>query len=103
MTALIELRVVPDSRAFIEAGAIAGLITSSGGRADTVGTPDKPVRLIIRGGQTLDVYGESVAQILLRAAIVRQEVREKGLDIKCDMLDPPHHDELGSEQPVPAQ
>lgn len=100
MSALIELRIKGDARAFLEAGMIAGFITPPSGRAETVGTHESPIRLILRGGETLDVYGESVAQILLRAAMVRKDVRERGLDIKCDMLDPIPHDGADAQLPI---
>ena len=89
MSAFIELRVVGDRRAIIEAGSIAGFVTSPSGRVDTIATPESPIAIILRGGETLDVYGESVSMIVVRAAKIRMEVREMGLDIKADLLDMP--------------
>lgn len=95
MSAFIELRVEGDRRALIEAGAIAGFITSENGRMDTIGTKDKPVAIILRGGETFNVYGESIASIIVRAALVRKEVRVQGFDIKANLLDMP--DYVGSD------
>lgn len=89
MSAFIELRVEGDRRALVEAGSIAGFVTSQSGRVDTVATKDSPIALILRGGETLNVYGESVAMIIARATQIRKFVREKGLDIKADLLDFP--------------
>ena len=90
MSAYIELRVKPNARAFIEAGTIAGIVTAEKGRADVVATHEKPLLIILRGGETLETYGESPAELILRMMMIRKEVRELGLDIKCAMLDAPH-------------
>lgn len=43
--------------------------------------------VILRAGETLEVYGESPAELLVRMTLVRKEVRENGLDIKCAFID----------------
>lgn len=91
MSAFIELRVEGDRRALIEAGSIAGFITSENGRVDTIASKDAPIAVILRGGETLNVYGESIATIVVRAAQIRKEVREHGFDLKADFLDQPDY------------
>lgn len=97
MAAFIELRTVGDGRAIIEAGSIAGIITAKGSRVDTVATHSKPMSIILRGGETLEIYGESPARLLVRAGMVKKEVREQGFDIKCDFLDAPQPDGTSDE------
>lgn len=87
MSAFIEVRVIGDRRALIEAGSIAGIITSQDSRLDTIATAEKPLAIILRGGETVQVYGESGAMVIARATQIRAEVRELGLDIKADLLD----------------
>lgn len=87
MSAFIEVRIKGDARALIEAGSIAGIITSAKGRLDVIATPESPLAIILRGGETLEVYGESAAMIIARATQIRKYVREAGLDIKADLLD----------------
>lgn len=87
MSAFIELRVENDRRALIEAGSIAGIVTSPNCRVDTIATVKTPIAIILRGGETLNVYGESAAMIIARATMIRMEVRESGLDLKADLLD----------------
>lgn len=81
----------------IEAGSIAGFITSKNGRVDTIGTTESPIAIILRGGETLNVYGESVAMIVARATQIRKFVREHGLDIKADLLEYPDPELYGGD------
>lgn len=87
MTGFIEVRIKGDARAIIEAGSIAGVITNENGRIDRAGSPDKPISIILRGGETIEVYGETPAEVIVRAVAIKKEVRDRGLDIKCDLLE----------------
>jgi hypothetical protein len=87
VSAYIEVRIKGDRRAFIEAGSIAGIVTSDTGRVDTVATAEKPIALILRGGETLEVYGESPAVILARCTRIRAFVKHFGLPLRADLLD----------------
>jgi len=87
MTAFIEVRCEGDARAIIEAGAIAGIVTSKESRIDRIADPKNPLRVILRGGETVDVYGETAAEVIVRATAIKKEVRDHGFDIKCDLID----------------
>lgn len=88
MSAFIELALKGGGRAMIEAGTIGGFIVAEGADLHTPGTPERPVRIILRAGETLDVIGQSASLILVRAAKTRKRVREEVLDILCDFLEP---------------
>lgn len=93
--AYIELAVVGGHKAYIEAGAIVGLITAPGRDANDIATPDNPVTLILRGGETFKIIGESVAKVLVRAIQVRRRLSvQNGAgefpDILVDWLDTPN-------------
>lgn len=89
MTSFVEVRVKGDARALIESNSIAGIITSPAMRWDQSATPDKPMAVILRGGETFEVYGESPGELLFRAAKTRKLVRDHGWDIKVDLIDQP--------------
>lgn len=67
MSAYIELHVVGGGAAVIEAGSISGVLTAEGCSVRDPGTPSKPVRVLLRGGETLDVVGDFAGKILARA------------------------------------
>jgi hypothetical protein len=76
MTAYIEVEVVGDHRACIEAASIVGVINSPGMGADHAATPESPMTLILRGGDSLEgVYGLSAAMLIIYAAGARAIMR----------------------------
>lgn len=77
MSAYIELHVVGGGTAIVEAGSIAGVLTAAGCGIRDPGTPDKPVRVLLRGGETLDVIGEFAGKILARAHAAKLSAKQR--------------------------
>lgn len=90
MPAYVEVMTRGGGRAYIEAGAITGAITSPGQNAFTTASEKEPIALILRGGESFQIVDTSVAVLLARCTEIRAEVKAMGLDIKCDFLDPPN-------------
>lgn len=79
MSAYLEVLIKGDCRAYIEAGAIMGVINSPGCAADQMATSDTPLTLIMRSGDTIsDVYGRSANRLLVHAAGAKMLLREEG-------------------------
>lgn len=97
MAAYIEVMTCEGGRAILEAGSIAGLITPPGADCFTVPTQDSPLRLILRGGECLDVMGESAAKILVRSSEARKLIRATGQEILVDYIEASD----GSTEPFP--
>lgn len=93
MTGYIEVRCKGDARALIDINALAGIVTSDGGRVDVTGTPEMPLRLVLRGGATIDCFGEAPWEIMIRIEKVRAIMKAKGYAYKCSFLDRPDPDE----------
>lgn len=89
MSAYIEVQVKGNRRAYIEAGSIAGIITSPGMGLADVGQIGAPVSVILRAGETIEVIGMSAGLLLVKAKLVRKRVRDEGLDIAIDYLGEP--------------
>jgi len=87
MTGYIEVEVKGRRRAYIEAGSIAGIITSPGMGLADVGHVGAPVSVILRAGETIEVIGMSAGLVLVRAKMIRKRVRDEGLDIAIDYLE----------------
>lgn len=76
MSGYIEVEVVGDHKAYIEAGSIVGVIHSQGLGRDDPATPDFPLTVILRGGDSLEnVYGISPAMLILYATGCRWALR----------------------------
>lgn len=72
MSAWVELYVKGGHRAVLAADSVVGVVLAKGSEAQTVATPDAPLTLILRGGETLPpVYGLSAADLLLRMDCAR--------------------------------
>lgn len=79
MSGYVEVMIRGDCRAFLDASAVAGVITSKGCSGDTPGTADSPLSLIMRGGDILEgVYGVSPNRLLVHLAGVKLLLREQG-------------------------
>lgn len=89
VAAYLELNVEGGRKAYIEAGAIAGLVTSPGQNALSVSSKEKPLLLILRGGAEYMIVGESAGKVLTRAMLARKKVRDEGLEILVDWLETP--------------
>lgn len=70
--------VAGDHHAYLEAGSISGVITSPGLSRDDIASPEKPMTVILRGGdQVEDVYGISAAKLILYSGAARAFMRTK--------------------------
>lgn len=79
MSAYVEVLIKDDVRAYIDAASIMGVITSPGATGETAATPETPMSLIMRSGDTIPgVYGLSPTRLLLHAAGARAIVRNQG-------------------------
>ena len=79
MSAFIEVMIIGDRRAYIEASSVMGIITSPGMAGDGLASPDAPISLIMRGGDVLEgVYGVSPNRLILNMAGVRHLQRKDG-------------------------
>ena len=88
MTAYLELHLKGDGRAIIEAAQICGIVTGKGCTLWTVGTPDTPLHVLIRGrADPLEVIGEAGGKVISRAIFARQKVRTEALDAFVDYLE----------------
>lgn len=77
MSAYIELHVVGGGAAIIEAGSIAGVLTAEGAKVTDPGTPDKPVRVLLRGGSHIDVVGDFAGKVLARAHAAKLAAKDR--------------------------
>ncbi len=73
MSVWLELHVKGGGLAVLEVGMLGGLV-SSGGILD-VGTPQSPVRVVLRAGETIDVIGESIGGIMMRVTNAKREFK----------------------------
>lgn len=100
MSAYIELLMPGDSRATIEASSILAIVTSKGGRSDIIATAEKPLKIVLRGDVSIDVYGESPRSVFHRAELAKIRAKEHkagvGLDFYVDALDRQVRDELSA-------
>lgn len=92
MPAYIEVHVVGNGRAYIEASGIAAVITGAGTDVHSRGNKDMPVRILLRVGETLDVIGDSAGHILARCYEARNLAKARkeggGDDFYVDYLMP---------------
>lgn len=84
----LEFHVVGDGRAFVEPGQIAGVMSGTGCDILTPGTPTKPVRVLLRAGDHLDIVGDSAGNVLARAYLAKKKFRDESLDFLVDYLEP---------------
>lgn len=69
MSAWVEVYLKGDHRAVIAADSVVGVICAKGSDTDAVATPDAPLTLVLRGGETMPpIYGVSAADLLVRLA-----------------------------------
>lgn len=74
MSVWLEFFVKGGGTAALEASSIAGFMCA-GEDPFTPGTPDKPVRVIFRAGESIDVIGVSVAGSIMRLIEARREYK----------------------------
>lgn len=81
MSAYVEVYVKPDHRALIEAGSVVGVVADKGCDPKEVATPDSPMTVILRGGETLPpAYGMSPESLLMRCAGI-QIIKRLGREV----------------------
>jgi len=87
MSAYVEVRVPGGGRAIVEAASVIGMVMPPG--LGTWDTPDdkRPLALILRGGETINVVGEKPGVLLVRCAEIRRAWKDEGATIKVDFLD----------------
>lgn len=69
MSAWVEVFLKGDHRAVIAADSVVGVICAKGSDTDAIATPEAPLTLVLRGGETMPpVYGISAADLLVRLA-----------------------------------
>lgn len=79
MSAYVEVMVVGGARAYLDAGAIMGIITHTGLGGSDMATADQPMTVILRSGDTISgVHGISPNRLLLNATGAREIVRKEG-------------------------
>lgn len=91
MSAYLELHVKGGGVALVEAGMIGAAI-GTGVDAWKVGTPQAPTRVVLRGGEQIDVIDVSVGGLIGRIVAVKQQAdllkRESGVEVFVDWLRP---------------
>jgi hypothetical protein len=88
VSAYLEFHVKGNRRAYIDAGGILGVLTSPNMNFDTVATPQAPVSVLLRAGETIEVIGQSAGLIMLRAKIARERLKAEGKLVLIDYLEP---------------
>jgi hypothetical protein len=92
----VELLAKGNSRVYIKASHIIGVLTAQGCTGETQATSDKPLTVILSGGESLEgVYGVSPNRLLLHSEGVQEVVRRTGSMIKIAYID--KHEELESQ------
>lgn len=84
----LEFHVVGDGRVFVEPGQIAGVMSGVGCDILTPGTATKPVRILLRAGNQIDIVGDSAGNVLARAYLAKKKFRDEGLDFLVDYIEP---------------
>lgn len=96
MAAYIEVNVKGGRRGFVEVGSIASVVTSPGMDIFTLSTEEKPLMLLLRGGASYEVVGESAGKILARADDAKKAYRDSARDTYVDFLIPHDPDRDGT-------
>ena len=73
MTRFVEFQAPGPRRLLVDMGSIIGVITS-GDDAMAVATPSAPVSLILRGGETVNIYGVSAKEVLAILALGSKDI-----------------------------
>lgn len=76
MLGYLEFEMKNNAKAYVEPSTIRMFITSPGGDAGTIGEPDAPLRIVLTNGGELDVYGTSIAEIMLRISALREHLKK---------------------------
>jgi hypothetical protein len=88
MATFLEFHLKGGGCAIIDTGVIGGAI-AKGHDASAPGTTATPTLVLLRGGETLEVIGESPMLVIARMVKVRKTFREMpGADVLVDWLRP---------------
>lgn len=101
MSAYVEVHVKGNARALIECSSIAGIVTAPNMTVWDIGSPQAPIALILRGGETIETIGESAGRLLVRTKQARNTLRSTpGLEIFVSFLEPLEGDDGEAEAQV---
>lgn len=93
MPGYVECMVQGGRRAFIDVSLVGGVLTSPGMDAWAIADPERPLSILFRAGETLEVYGECVGVLLVKFCDVRQWLRDHPeKPIRVMFLDDAHND-----------
>lgn len=84
MSAYIQLDVPGGGVAVIEVDSIAGFIARV--PINVPATADSPINLIVKGGETVRVANESIAEIIARMKVVKDEAKHNGFGLALSRL-----------------
>jgi hypothetical protein len=91
MAAYLEFHLKGGGCALVDAGMV-GAVIAAGHDVWKPGTPDKPTRVVLRAGETIDVIGESPGVIVARLVDAREKARvlkyETNKEVYVDWLTP---------------
>ena len=76
MAGYVECLVEGGRRAFVDVSIVAGVITSPGMDAWASAEPDKPLSVLFRAGEPLQIYGTSAAVLLVKLGETRQWLKQ---------------------------
>ena len=76
MLGYLEFEVKGDAKAYIEPNSIRMFLTCPGADAGTVAVPESPIKLVLANGGELEVYGTSVAEVMLRISSLRDHLKK---------------------------
>lgn len=93
MAGYIECHVKGDRRAYIDVSVVAGVVSSPGLRHDDVASPDKPLSIMFRAGETIEIYGMAASEFLCRMFVLKRQMKNDALDFKVDLLEAPVDDQ----------
>lgn len=96
MSGYIELMITGNCRAYVEAGNIAGVLTSPDMLADKPATVEKPMSVLLRSGGTIPgVFGVSPNRLLIHIEGAKMLVRQQGRFVVVAYVD--HIDKFEEE------
>lgn len=81
MSAWVEVHVKGNRRAYVQAGAVVGVLMPAGADGDTEPTDGDPLTVILQGGETLpNVFGLSADELLRRCDGARTILRMHSME-----------------------
>lgn len=97
MAVFLEFHVKGGGCALVEVGMI-GAAMARGHDVFAEGSADTPTVVVLRGGETIDVVGESVGKVIARLVRAKQAFRSMpGADVYVDWITPLGGDDAADE------